>query len=53
MRVPDTIEGALFLSGLDFVLSFFIIGGIGAVLAVLPRLDRFVSIRDADLREGH
>ena len=53
MTVPDTLEGALVLSGIDFLLSFVIIGGIGGVLALLPRLDRLLAVDDSDLREGH
>lgn len=40
MLVPDTIEGALMLSLIDFLLSFVVITGIGFVLAAFPLLDR-------------
>lgn len=39
--IPDTLEGALILSVIDFFLSFVIISGIGVVLALLPLLNRF------------
>jgi len=38
--VPDTINGALLLSLIDFFLSFIIISFIGFVLATLPLLNR-------------
>ena len=38
--VPDTINGALLLSIIDFFLSFVVISFIGFVLAVLPFLNR-------------
>lgn len=43
--IPDTLEGALILSVIDFFLSFVIISGIGVVVAFLPLLNRFT--RDA------
>ena len=38
--IPDTINGALLLSVIDFFLSFFVISFIGFVLAMLPLLNR-------------
>jgi hypothetical protein len=38
--IPDTLEGAVVLSLIDFVASFVIISGIGAVLALFPLLNR-------------
>lgn len=43
MLVPDTLEGALVLSLIDFFLSFVVIAGIGFVLAAFPWLDRMVQ----------
>ena len=37
--VPDTLQGALILSFIDFFLSFVIISGIGFVLAAFPLLN--------------
>lgn len=37
--VPDTLQGALILSVIDFFLSFVIISGIGFVLAAFPLLN--------------
>jgi hypothetical protein len=38
--VPDTMQGALIVSVIDFFLSFVIISGIGVVLAMFPLLNR-------------
>lgn len=38
--IPDTLQGAIILSMIDFFLSFIIIGGIGLVLAGFPYLNR-------------
>lgn len=43
--IPDTVQGALILSVIDFFLSFIIIAGIGAVLAVFPLLNRITPAR--------
>lgn len=51
--IPDTIEGALVLSLIDFFLSFVIIGGIGLVLAAFPYLNKLGDVSDQDLKSGH
>lgn len=38
--IPDTLQGALILSLIDFVGSFVIIAGIGVVLAGFPLIGR-------------
>lgn len=38
--IPDTLEGALILSVIDFFLSFFVISFVGVVLAGFPLLNR-------------
>ncbi len=38
--VPDTLQGALIVSVIDFFLSFLIISGIGVVLSMFPLLNR-------------
>ena len=38
--IPDTMNGALLLSIIDFFLSFVVISFIGFVLAMLPLLNR-------------
>lgn len=38
--VPDTLQGALIVSVIDFFLSFLIISGIGVVLSLFPLLNR-------------
>lgn len=53
IMIPDTLEGALILSVIDFFLSFVIIAGIGLVLAAFPYLNRITSVSDEDLRSGH
>ena len=52
MTVPDTIEGAITLSAIDFVLSFALIGAIGVVLWLLPLLNRVAVLDDKDLTGG-
>lgn len=53
LQVSDNIEGALIISVIDFVMSFFIISGIGVVLALLPLVNRYWVIDDKDLKGGH
>jgi len=43
MLVPDTLEGAVLLSVIDFFLSFVVIAAIGLVLAAFPWLDRLAK----------
>ena len=40
ITVPDTLNGAVLLSIIDFFLSFFVISFIGFVLAAFPLLNR-------------
>jgi hypothetical protein len=47
LRLPDTLQGAIILSVIDFFLSFVIIAGIGVVLALLPQINRLVR-REVD-----
>ena len=42
--VPDTLQGALIISVIDFFLSFVIISGIGVVLAFFPMLNRAAGL---------
>ena len=51
--IPDTVNGAVLISLIDFVLSFAIISGIGVILSILPLVNRFWNIDDAKLRGGH
>lgn len=51
--IPDTVQGAVILSVIDFFLSFIIIGGIGLVLSAFPYLNRMGSVSDQDLKAGH
>ena len=50
MIVPDTLQGAIVLSVIDFVLSIVMIAGIGVVLALLPLLNRIGRLDDDSLR---
>ena len=43
MLVPDTVQGAVLLSLIDFFLSFVVIAAIGFVLAAFPWLDRIAK----------
>jgi len=52
MIVPDTLEGALMLSLIDFFLSFVVIAGIGLVLSAFPWLDRIAKPRVKDSTQG-
>ena len=42
--VPDTLQGALIVSIIDFFLSFLIISGIGVVLAAFPLLNKLALL---------
>jgi hypothetical protein len=53
ITIPDTVEGAVIISLIDFTLSFVIISGIGVILAVLPLCNRFWKIDEDKLRKGH
>ena len=45
--VPDTLQGALIVSVIDFFLSFVIISGIGVVLSFFPVLNRVAAFVNA------
>jgi hypothetical protein len=49
--IPDTLQGALILSAIDFFLSFVIISGIGFVLALFPLMNRVGKTRIASRPE--
>ncbi len=48
MPIQDNLNGALLISAIDFTLSFFIIGGIGVILALFPLINRFGRKNDGD-----
>lgn len=52
ITIPDTLHGAVLISIIDFILSFFIISGIGVILAILPVVNRFWKIDESKLRKG-
>ena len=41
--IPDSVQGAITLSVIDFFLSFVVISGIGIVLSLFPYLNRLGS----------
>ena len=51
MLVPDTLQGAVLLSLIDFFLSFVVIAAIGLVLAAFPWFVRLVKVHEKDLIE--
>ena len=51
--VPDTLQGALVISVIDFFLSFLIISGIGVILAFFPLLNRAALFFKAAPPVGH
>lgn len=53
VSIPDTVQGAVVISIIDFVLSFVIISGIGVVLTLLPLVNRKWKVDEAKLRQGH
>lgn len=44
--LPDTLGGALLLSGIDFVLSFVFISFIGVILYFFPKLNHLGEIEE-------
>ncbi len=52
MIVPDTMEGAVMLSIIDFFLSIVMISGIGFVLSLFPLINRLGKIDEEKLRQG-
>lgn len=53
MTVPDTMEGAIILSVIDFVLSIVIIWGISLILHVFPHLNKLGELNEDKLTRGH
>ena len=53
MRVPDTLEGAIILSIVDFFLSIVIIWAISLVLNLLPYVNKLGKVTDESLKSGH
>ena len=49
----DTLTFAIVLSLIDFFLSMVMISGIGIVLMLLPRLNRFGKFDEQKMRRGH
>lgn len=53
MVMPDTLNGAIMLSLIDFFLSMVVISGIGVVLALFPLLNRLGKVDEDALRKSH
>ena len=53
VTVPDTLEGALILSIVDFFLSIVIIYGISLVLYIFPHINKLGKLTDEELKGGH
>lgn len=53
MTMPDTLNGAIMLSVIDFFLSMVMICGIGVVLALFPLLNRLGKVDEDALRKSH
>ncbi len=52
LTIPDSLQGAVLLSIIDFILSFVIISGIGVILMALPVVNRFWKVDEEKLRRG-
>ena len=50
--IPDTVEGAVILSIVDFILSFVFIWVIGLILKVFPRLNLLGEVDEEKLSSG-
>lgn len=53
MTIPDTVEGAVMLSVIDFFLSIAIIWGISLVLYIFPHLNKLGHIDEKKLKGGN
>lgn len=53
MTVPDTMEGAIIVSIIDFFLSIVIIWGISFILHIFPLLNKIGKLDDDKLTSGH
>lgn len=53
VTVPDTLEGSVILSVIDFFLSIVIIWLISLVLHFFPLLNKLGKVTDEQLKGGH
>ena len=53
MTVPDTLEGAVILSIVDFFLSIVFIWAISLVLYIFPHINKLGKLTDEELKGGH
>lgn len=52
-HIPDSLQGAVIISIIDFLLSFVLIAGIGLVLRLLPLANKLGAIDETKLKSGH
>ncbi|HMM19267.1 MAG TPA: hypothetical protein PKA10_00930 [Selenomonadales bacterium] len=53
MTVPDSLDGAIILSVIDFFLSIVFIWGISLVLYIFPHLNKLGAMDENKLKGGH
>jgi len=53
MTVPDTMQGAIILSIVDFFLSIVFIWAISLVLYIFPHINKLGKLTDEELKGGH
>ena len=53
MTVPDTMQGAIILSIVDFFLSIVFILAISLVLYIFPHINKLGKLTDEELKGGH
>lgn len=53
LTVPDSMDGAIVLSIVDFFLSMVIIYFISLVLYIFPYLNKLGNVTDESLKGGH
>jgi len=53
MQIADSVNGAIMISVIDFILSFVFIAGIGALLSLFPLLNKLGTIKEDSLKGHH
>lgn len=53
MTVPDSLDGAIVLSVIDFFLSIVFIWGISLVLYIFPHFNKLGVVDENKLKGGH
>jgi len=52
MIVPDSVDGALIFSIIDFFLSIVMISGIGFILSLFPLFNRLGRVDEEKIKKG-